>query len=215
MTIRLLLVDDHAVVRSGLRMLLENEAEMEIAGEAGTAHEALELVERLRPDVVLMDIGLPDLSGIEATAAVKRHSPGVAVVALTIHEDEEYFFEMLQAGASGYVPKRAAPEELLTAIRTAAAGEVYLYPSLAKLLVQDYLTRKRETAAPAAGELTEREEEILAYLADGASTQEIAEILSISPKTVARHRENIMRKLNLHSRAELVKYAIRKGIIQP
>lgn len=215
MTIRVLLVDDHAVVRTGLRMLLESEPEMEIAGEAGTAHEALALVAQLAPDVVLMDISLPDLSGIEATQEIKRRAPQVAVVALTIHEDEEYFFKMLQAGASGYVPKRAAPEELLTAIRTAAAGEVYLYPSLAKLLVQDYLTRKRETAAPAAGELTEREEEILAYLADGASTQEIAEILSISPKTVARHRENIMRKLNLHSRAELVKYAIRKGIIQP
>lgn len=215
MTIRVLLVDDHAVVRTGLRMLLESEPEMEIAGEAGTAHEALALVAQLAPDVVLMDIGLPDLSGIEATQEIKRRAPQVAVVALTIHEDEEYFFKMLQAGASGYVPKRAAPEELLTAIRTAAAGEVYLYPSLAKLLVQDYLTRKREMVAPAAGELTEREEEILAYLADGASTQEIAEILSISPKTVARHRENIMRKLNLHSRAELVKYAIRKGIIQP
>ncbi len=215
MTIRVLLVDDHAVVRTGLRMLLESEPEIAIAGEAGTAREALALVAQLAPDVVLMDIGLPDLSGIEATQEIKRRAPQVAVVALTIHEDEEYFFKMLQAGASGYVPKRAAPEELLTAIRTAAAGEVYLYPSLAKLLVQDYLTRKRETAAPAAGELTEREEEILAYLADGASTQEIAEILSISPKTVARHRENIMRKLNLHSRAELVKYAIRKGIIQP
>lgn len=215
MTIRVLLVDDHAVVRTGLRMLLESEPEMDIAGEAGTAHEALALVAQLAPDVVLMDISLPDLSGIEATQEIKHRAPQVAVVALTIHEDEEYFFKMLQAGASGYVPKRAAPEELLTAIRTAAAGEVYLYPSLAKLLVQDYLTRKRETAAPAAGELTDREEEILAYLADGASTQEIAEILSISPKTVARHRENIMRKLNLHSRTELVKYAIRKGIIQP
>jgi two-component system response regulator NreC len=215
MTIRVLLVDDHAVVRTGLRMLLESEPEMEIAGEAGTAQEALALVTQLTPDVVLMDIGLPDLSGIEATQEIKRRAPQVAVVALTIHEDEEYFFKMLQAGASGYVPKRAAPEELVTAIRTAAAGEVYLYPSLAKLLVQDYLMRKRETAAPAAGELTEREEEILAYLADGASNQEIAEVLMISPKTVARHRENIMRKLNLHSRAELVKYAIRKGIIQP
>lgn len=214
MTIRVLLVDDHAVVRTGLRMLLESEPEMAIAGEAGTAHEALASVTQLMPDVVLMDIGLPDLSGIEATQEIKRRAPQVAVVALTIHEDEEYFFKMLQAGASGYVPKRAAPEELLTAIRTAAAGEVYLYPSLAKLLVQDYLTRKREAAMPAASELTEREEEILTYLADGASNQEIAEILCISPKTVARHRENIMRKLNLHSRAELVKYAIRKGIIQ-
>jgi len=222
MTIRLLLVDDHAVVRSGLRMLLENEPDVEIVGEAGTARQALELVEQLgpvpglSPVVVLMDIGLPDLSGIEATQAIKRSWPEVAVVALTIHEDEEYFFKMLQAGASGYVPKRAAPEELLTAIRTAAAGEVYLYPSLAKLLVQDYFAREKGLAtAPEASDLTEREKEVLAYLADGASNQEIAEVLYISPKTVARHRENIMRKLNLHSRTELVKYAIRKGIIQP
>jgi two-component system response regulator NreC len=214
--IRLLLVDDHAVVRSGLRMLLENEPEMEIVGEAGTAHEAIERVAALAPDVVLMDIGLPDLSGIEATQAIKQRSPQVAVVALTIHEDEEYFFQMLQAGASGYVPKRAAPEELLTAVRTAAAGEVYLYPSLAKLLVRDYLTRDQDAGAAAeADELTDREKEILAHLADGASSQEIADVFTISPKTVARHRENIMRKLNLHSRAELVKYAIRKGIIQP
>ena len=124
---RLLLVDDHAVVRSGLRMLLEGEADMEIVGEAGTGAEALAAVEELRPDVVLMDIGLPDQSGIDATRAIKRLIPATAVVALTIHEDEEYFFRMLEAGATGYVPKRAAPEELLTAIRTAARGEVYLY----------------------------------------------------------------------------------------
>jgi two-component system response regulator NreC len=120
MTIRLLLVDDHAVVRSGLRMLLENEAEFEIVGEAGTAGEALRLLDQLRPDVVVMDIGLPDMSGIKATGEIKTRQPQVAVVALTIHEDEEYFFKMLDAGASGYVPKRAAPEELLTAIRAAA-----------------------------------------------------------------------------------------------
>lgn len=216
MTIRLLLVDDHAVVRSGLRMLLESETDVEIIGEAGTAREALEAVQSLRPDVVLMDIGLPDLSGIEAARQIKQVLPGTAVVALTIHEDEEYFFKMLEVGASGYVPKRAAPEELLTAIRAAAVGEVYLYPSLAKLLVKDYLTQEQ----PPRGVkwidgLTEREQEVLAHLADGASNQEIAETLAISPKTVARHRENIMRKLNMHTRTELVKYAIRKGIIQP
>lgn len=215
MTIRLLLVDDHAVVRSGLRMLLENEPDVEIVGEAGTAREALDSLDRLRPDVILMDIGLPDLSGIDAARQVKTLRPKTAVVALTIHEDEEYFFKMLDAGASGYVPKRAAPEELLTAIRAAASGEVYLYPSLAKLLVKDYLSQE-----PAAREehpldgLTQREQEVLGHLADGANNAEIAETLGISPKTVARHRENIMRKLNLHSRTELVKYAIRKGIIQ-
>jgi two-component system response regulator NreC len=215
MSIRLLLVDDHAVVRSGLRMLLEHEQDIEIIGEADTAKEALARVGQLGPEVVLMDIGLPDGSGIEVTQKIKQEWPQVAVVALTIHEDEEYFFKMLQAGASGYVPKRAAPEELLTAVRTAAAGGIYLYPSLAKLLVQDYLAGNREAvSATALDELTEREREVLAYLAEGSSNPEIAEALSISPKTVARHRENLMAKLNLHSRTELVKYAIRKGIIQ-
>lgn len=215
MTIRLLLVDDHAVVRSGLRMLLEHEADIEIVGEAGTVQQTLEQVARLKPNLILMDIGLPDGSGIEATQTIKQTWPDVAVVALTIHEDEEYFFPMLQAGASGYVPKRAAPEELLTAVRTAARGEIYLYPTLAKLLVRDYLTGNQAVDPATLNELTEREQEVLAYLAEGSSNPEIAEALFISPKTVARHRENIMSKLNLHSRSELVKYAIRKGIIQP
>ncbi len=213
MTTRLLLVDDHAVVRSGLRMLLENQAGLEIVGEAGTGHEALALVKELQPNIVLMDIGLPDMSGIEVTRQIKQQWPAVAIVALTIHEDEEYFFKMLQAGVSGYVPKRAAPEELLTALQTAIDGDVYLYPSLAKLLVKDYLSGERETAGKVDG-LTEREQEVLTQLAAGASNDEIAIALTISSKTVNRHRENIMRKLNLHSRADLVKYAIRKGIIQ-
>lgn len=214
MTIRVLLVDDHAVVRTGLHMLLGQEEDIEIVGEAGSGREALSSIEQLQPDLVLMDIGLPDMTGIEVTRQVKQKWPGVAVVALTIHEDEEYFFQMLQAGANGYVPKRAAPEELLTALRTAAEGGVYLYPSLAKLLVRDYLSGEREAAPGALDGLTDREQEVLAHLAEGASNQDIAETLNISPKTVARHRENIMRKLNLHSRSELVKYAIRKGIIK-
>jgi two-component system response regulator NreC len=216
MRTRLLLVDDHAVVRSGLRMLLEDEPDVEIVGEAGTGLEAIEAAAELAPDVVLMDISLPDITGIEAAGRIKKKYPDIAIVALTIHEDEEYFFKMLEAGASGYVPKRAAPEELLTAIRVAASGEVYLYPSLAKLLVQDHLSAEPGTRRNATlDDLTEREQEVLAYLADGASNNEIGEVLHISPKTVARHRENIMRKLNLHSRTELVKYAIRKGIIEP
>ena len=139
----------------------------------------------------------------------------MAVVALTIHEDEEYFFKMLDAGARGYVPKRAAPEEFITAIRAAAADEVYIYPSLAKLLVRDYLSQDRSVEQKTAlDNLTDREREVLTFLAEGKSNDEIAEALVISPKTVARHRENIMHKLNLHSRAELVRYAIRKGIIE-
>lgn len=215
MTIRLLLVDDHAVVRLGMRMLFESEPDMEIVAEAENARDALAAVTEFQPDVVLMDIGLPDISGIEATRRIKAQSPNTAVVALTIHEDQEYFFKMLEAGASGYVPKRAAPEELITAIRAAAANEVYLYPSLAKYLVKDYLTQQSLAIAyDSLNDLTPREQEVLAQLADGATNTEIAQELVISPKTVARHRENIMRKLNMHTRTELVKYAIRKGIIK-
>jgi two-component system response regulator NreC len=214
MTIRLLLVDDHAVVRSGLKMLLENEHDVEIIGEASSASEAIDATLHLKPNVILMDIGLPDLSGIDATREIKKRAQDVSIVALTIHEDEEYFFKMLEAGASGYVPKRAAPEELLTAIRAAATGQVYLYPSLAKLLVRDFLDGGRAAGEQTSSDLTDREQEVLTYLAEGASNEEIAASLVISPKTVARHRENIMRKLNLHSRAELVRYAIRKGIIK-
>jgi len=214
MTTRLLLVDDHAVVRSGLRMLFEGEQDMEIVGEADTAASALNEARRLKPNVILMDIGLPDMSGIDATREIKKHLPDAAIVALTIHEDEEYFFKMLEAGASGYVPKRAAPEELLTAIRAAANGQVYLYPSLAKLLVRDYISGGRPEQEKTPSELTDREQEVLTHLAEGENNEEIAIALVISPKTVARHRENIMRKLNLHSRAELVRYAIRKGIIK-
>jgi two-component system response regulator NreC len=215
MTIRLLLVDDHAVVRSGLKMLLASEADVEIVGEAGSGSEAVSAAGSARPNVILMDIGLPDMTGIEAARVIKSKFPTISIVALTIHEDEEYFFKMLEAGASGYVPKRAAPEELLTAIRAAAKGEVYLYPSLAKLLVKDYLSQEREQEnKPLLDGLTEREQEVLSLLAEGATNDEIAKSLVISPKTVERHRENIMHKLNLHSRAELVRYAIRKGIIK-
>jgi len=215
MTIRLLLVDDHAVVRSGLKMLLASEADVEIVGEAGSGSEAVSAAGSAQPDVVLMDIGLPDMTGIEAARVIKSQFPKIAIVALTIHEDEEYFFKMLEAGASGYVPKRAAPEELLTAIRAAALGEVYLYPSLAKLLVKDYLSQEHAAEhKPTLDGLTAREQEVLSLLAEGAANDRIAGSLVISPETVERHRENIMHKLNLHSRSELVRYAIRKGIIK-
>lgn len=215
MTIKLLLVDDHAVVRLGMRMLFDSEPDIEIVAEAENGQQALLAVQEYQPDIVLMDIGLPDMSGIEATRRIKAQNPDTSIVALTIHEDKEYFFQMLDAGATGYVPKRAAPQELITAIRTAAAGEVYLFPSMAKYLVKDYLSQQSpDLEKDSLNQLTNREQEILAILADGATNSEIAEQLVISPKTVARHRENIMRKLNLHSRTELVKYAIRKGIIQ-
>ena len=212
--IRLLLVDDHEVVRTGLRMLLEHQPDMEIVGEASTGGEALEMAIRDEPDVIVMDITLPDISGIEVTRRIKQSQPGTAIVALTIHEDEQYFFQMLQAGAAGYVPKRAAPEDLINSIRAAYKEEIYIYPSLAKVLVSDFISRSRtEPEDNPLEELTPREAEVLELLAGGLTNDEIAEQLVISPHTVARHRENLMHKLGLHSKSELVKYAIRRGII--
>lgn len=216
--IRLMLVDDHEVVRSGLRMLLEAEPDMLIVAEASSGAEAVRLARQCRPDVVVMDISLPDTSGIEATRRIRAECPETAVLALTIHEGEQYFFEMLNAGASGYVPKRAAPDDLVTAIRVVHRGEVFLYPTVAKMLVEDYL--RRIEAGPATGRetaeleaLTPREREVLTLIAEGLSNLEIAQRLVLSVKTVDRHRENIMRKLKLHRRAELIRYAIEKGLL--
>lgn len=212
--ISLILADDHAVVRSGLRMLLEAQPDIEIKAEAESGKEAVTLVRSLQPDVILMDIQMPDLNGIEATKRIKKLAPETAVLALTMHEDEQYFFEMLHAGASGYVPKRAAPDELVTAIRTVARGEVFLYPTLATRLVQDYLKRADADEKPGIySELTPREQEVLVLIAEGMTNAEIADKLVISTKTVDRHRENLMRKLNMHNRIDLVKYAIRTGLI--
>lgn len=212
--IKLLLVDDHAVVRTGLRMLLQVQPDFEIVGEAQNGVEALQLVRALHPDVVLMDIQMPDMNGIEATERIRKTWGDTVVLALTMHEDDQYFFEMLRAGASGYIPKRAAPDELVSAIRAVSQGGVFLYPSLATRLVQDFLQRSSAGEQPALeDELTEREREILALVAEGLTNAEIADRLVISVKTVDRHRENMMRKLNLHNRIELVKYAIRKGLI--
>ena len=211
--IQLLLVDDHQIVRAGLRMLFLAESDMEIVGEVDNGEAALKAVGELKPDVVLMDVAMPGMSGIEATRRIKEISPNTAVLALTMHEDEQYFFEMLNAGASGYIPKRAAPDDLVSAIRVVNQGEVFLYPTQAKLLVKDFLHRVETGGAPAGEELTAREREVLTYIADGLTNREIADTLVISVKTVDRHRENIMRKLNLHSRVELVKYAIEKGLI--
>ena len=211
--IRLLLVDDHQIVRAGLRMLFLAEDDLEIVDEVGSAEEALQAVSAVEPDVVLMDVALPGMSGIEAARRIKEANPDVAVLALTMHEDEQYFFEMLNAGASGYMPKRAAPNDLVSAIRVVSQGDVYLYPSLAKLLVNDFLERSERGPESVAAVLTPREREVLTHIAEGHTNREIAEALTISHKTVDRHRENIMRKLNLHSRVELVKYAIEKGLI--
>lgn len=211
--IRLLLVDDHQIVRAGLRMLFLAEQDMEIVGEADSAEDALQAVRELEPDVVLMDVAMPGMSGIEATRRIKALNPDIAVLALTMHEDEQYFFEMLNAGAAGYMPKRAAPDDLVSAIRVVSQGNVFLYPTLAKMLVKDFLQRSETGPEDEAEVLTPREREVLTFIADGYTNRQIGAALTISHKTVDRHRENIMRKLNLHSRVELVKYAIEKGLI--
>ncbi len=197
-------------------MLLSADPELQIVGEAETGSEGVRMAEELRPDVVLMDISMPDMNGIEATRRIKACCPDIAVLALTMHEDDQYFFEMLSAGASGYVPKRAAPNELIGAIHAVSGGGMFLFPSVARVLVNEYLQRRDAPSAGARGfeELTEREREVLALIAEGHSNQDIADALVISVKTVNRHRENIMAKLNLHSRVELVRYAIEKGLIE-
>jgi len=212
--IRLLMVDDHEIVRAGLRMLLQSQPDIEIVAEADNGRDAIAKAKECKPDIVLMDISLPDIDGFEATRQIKHALPSVAILALTMHETDEYFFKMLNAGASGYVPKKAAPTDLVTAIHTIHDGGVFLYPSLAKSLVRDFMGRAEESGErEALGGLTEREQEVLKLIADGSTNQEIADKLTISVKTVERHRANIMGKLNLHSRTELVKYAIRKGLI--
>lgn len=211
--IRVLLVDDHEIVRTSLGLLLESQGDIVILGQASSGCQAVEMSKNLLPDVVIMDITLPDISGIEATRRIKAINPKIAIVALTIHEDPQYFFEMLAAGADGYIPKRAASDDLIKAIHAAHNNEVYLYPSLARVLVSDFYQHTGEMVGEDQEELSEREKEVLSLLAEDNSNDEIADKLSISKHTVARHRENIMRKLGLHSRSELVKYAIRKGLI--
>jgi len=211
--VRLLLVDDHPIIRSGLRMLFQAEPSLTIVGEADSGAAGIAMVEQLHPDVVIMDVAMPGMNGIEATRRIKAVSPETTVLALTMHEDEQYFFEMLNAGASGYIPKRAAPDDLVSAIKVVAEGNVFLYASLARFLIRDMADRAE--AEPQTGEdvLTAREREVLTLIADGYTNREIADTLVISVKTVERHRENIMAKLDIHNRVELVRYAIKKGMI--
>jgi two-component system response regulator NreC len=212
--IRVLIADDQDIVRTGLKMMLMAEEDINIIGEASNGHEAVQRAQELDPDVVVMDVAMPDLNGIEATRLLGEVCPDCAVVALTIHEDQQYFFQMLHAGALGYVPKRAAPDDLVQAIRAASEGHVFLFSSVASLLASDFLSRIESGDEDIGhGVLTAREREVLVLIAEGLMNREIAERLTISVKTVERHRENIMNKLNLHSRTELVKYAIRKGFI--
>jgi DNA-binding NarL/FixJ family response regulator len=199
-------------------MLFLSEPAMTIVGEAGSGEAAVEAVQRLKPDVVIMDVAMPGMNGIEATRRIKAANPETAVLALTMYEDEQYFFEMLNAGASGYIPKRAAPDDLVSAIKVVAEGNVFLYSTLARFLIKDMADRSTSDnahgeASPGEDVLTAREREVLTCIAEGMTTREIAEALVISAKTVERHRENIMAKLDMHNRVELVKYAIKKGLI--
>jgi two-component system response regulator NreC len=212
---KVLIADDHAIVREGVRMILAKEKDIDVVGEAEEGGQALQLVETLRPDVVIMDISMPGMGGIEATQKLKERHPKVAVLVLTMHEDESYVFQLLRAGASGYVLKRAAAQDLVQAVRAAAKGEAFLYPSVARKVVEDYLRRVESGEERARYDgLTEREREILTLIAQGLGNQQIAEKLYISIKTVQTHRAHVLEKLGLHDRTELVRYAIRKGLIE-
>ena len=213
--IRVAVVDDHTLMRQGTVGLLGSQPDIEIAGEADSGRAALELVAIAEPDVVLMDIAMPGMSGLDATREIRQRFPSVNVVIVTMHERDDYFFEALRAGASGYVLKGADIEELLSAVRAAYRGEVYLQPSASKALVADYLARaaKGEDRDRYDG-LTDREREILRLLAQGLTTRQIAEELVISPHTVQSHRDRIMSKLDLHTKAALVRYAVDRGLIE-
>lgn len=214
--IRVLLADDHVVLRAGLRMLVGSQPDLEVVGEASDGAEALRLCEELRPEVAVMDIAMPGMNGLEATRQIRKRQTGTRVLALSMHASEEYLFQLLQAGGSGYVLKKAADVELLDAIRMVARGEIYLYPEVTKYLVRDYLQRLHEGDTNVALDtLTDREREVLRLVAEGYTTQEIAQQLVLSPKTVETHRAHIMDKLGLRSRSELVHYALRKGILTP
>jgi DNA-binding NarL/FixJ family response regulator len=213
---RIVLADDHAILREGIRALLEDQSDMAVIGEAADGRRAVELARELKPNVIVMDIGMPLLNGLEATRQIRHDCPAVAVLVLTMHDNEEYVSQLLSAGAAGYVLKRAASSELVTAIRAVAQGQSYLSPAVTKVLIEGYVGRK--PAEPAMVDpfdtLTAREREVLQLVAEGHTNSEIAQLLSISLKTVKAHRSNLMQKLNLHDRGELIKVAIQRGIIE-
>ena len=211
--LRIFLADDHAVVREGLKALINAQESMIVVGEAGDGLTACERVALLRPDVVVMDVSMPILTGSQATARLKLECPAVRVLALTVHEDKGYIRQLLAAGAAGYVLKRAASEELIHAIRAVAAGGVYLDPSMAALVVGGFV-RKPTSAGTPGGELSERETEVVQQTAAGYSNKEIAASLELSIKTVETYRARAMEKLGLQSRAGLVRYAVQKGWLQ-
>ena len=212
--IRVLLADDHAVLRDGIRALLEDEPDILVVGEAEDGRSAVEQARRLTPDVVIMDIGMPLLNGLEATRQIKRDRPETSVLILTMHENPEYVPQVLAAGGSGYVLKQAAGKELVLAIRAVARGEAQFSPSVARTLADLYLqSLEAEAVHDPYDDLTSREREVLQLVAEGFSNRKIAEVLNLSVKTVKTHRLHLMRKLDLHDRSELIRYAFQKGII--
>jgi len=212
--IRVILADDHTIVRKGLRALLERDPRIQIVDEAGDGRETMQKVVRHMPDVVVMDIGMPNLNGIEATRQIMKRFPKIKILILTMHSSEEYIRAILDAGASGYVLKQAAPVELITAIETIHGGGSFLSPSICTTVIQEFKRKSRKEREPAGQvPLTEREREVLQLIAEGKSTRQIADSLFISPKTVEVHRSHLMEKLGLHNTAEIVRYALRKGIV--
>lgn len=212
--VRVLMADDHTMFREGVRLLLETRGGFEVVGEAATGKEAVELARSLRPDVIVMDIGMPGMNGLDATRLIQADNPSSRVLILTMHDTDEYFFSALDAGASGYVLKEAASNDLVNAIESVSRGGMFLYPSLATKLVEEYLRRVGSGEERSSYDaLTPRERQVLQLIGDGRTNQEIAEKLGLSVHTVQTHRVHIMNKLGLHNRAQLVSYAARLGLL--
>ena len=214
--IRVLLAEDHTIVREGLRSLMDGEAGIEVIGEANDGREAVEKVRQLRPDVVVMDIAMPGLNGLEATRQIRKRFPETQVLILTMHTNEEYVFQILRAGASGYVVKQAASEELIAGIRAVGRGDSFLSPSISGKVIEEYVRQAEAMEEKDRyDKLTDREREVLQLIAEGHANREIAELLHISVKTVETHRANLMDKLGIRGTAGLTRYAVRKGVIDP
>jgi DNA-binding NarL/FixJ family response regulator len=212
---RVLLADDHAVVRSGLRAVLEGEPDIEVVAEAGDGYEAVEKAIAGEVDLAILDVSMPRLTGLQATAELLRRRPGMRVLILSVHDSEQYFFEALKAGASGYVLKTAANRDLVEACRASMRGEPFLYPAAVTALIRDYLERARRGEATPEDPLTPRELQVVKLIGEGHTSDEIATALVISRKTVDRHRANILDKLGMRNGAELTRYAIRRGLVEP
>ncbi|MBL7161702.1 MAG: response regulator transcription factor [Anaerolineales bacterium] len=212
--IRILLVDDHAILRDGIRSLLEKDTQLKVVGEAGDGRAAIEMTRKLQPDIVLMDVAMPLLNGLEATAQIKQSHPNSKVLILSMYDYESYIRQALAAGAAGYILKDACSQELIDAIHCVHQGEAVLSPAITRLVIEDYLRWGEIRPAETSNDLTGREREVLQLIAEGYTNKEIADILCIAIKTVQAHRANLMEKLDLHSKGDLIKYAIRKKIIE-